>query len=820
MSDRVFTIVLGVVGAVVGFVGSGGNPMGAQLGFMIGSSIGGYIDGRRNPVITFGPRLSDLKVMSSAYGVRIPIIYGTIRIATQVFWSTPLNERSHTDGSGKGGGSPSQKTVTYTYDTSLACLICEGPIEGVTRIWMNNELVYDTTPNATPDQILANDTLAASIRVYTGSTTQAKDPTIVAADGDANTPAYRGVAYIVFDLLQLEKFGNHIPNIEVEVADTVETVINYPYTIVNNVNVFSNEGFGSAKGPYRSTADYNRKRVWASATPTTNKQRVAYLNMADNTTGYIDLQIPATVYNKAVVYVEDLDSLIVIPMGGGLNNVIYYECNPDTGAIKSQSAEWNGAATLGNPVYLYYDKYRKQLLGVGADQNGGYLQIYRLGTIPAGTLVWGPGSTTNQAIITGDLAAAQGLVRYVDLAFDDTWMYWVLSLATSNDIKVYQLDPDRAPNVSGNVFADGWTITLSSATYGLPKAAVAVNSRSCLLVQCCGAPTTIDVKLIELSRASGAVLQVVLPPTQNLITAPERAKNLVIDATETTLYANQFPFNVSDLTLIVANYDATWAGLNTYNGPCNYNGIFVTLGQHTRWDIYPWSRVEVNTAEISVGDIVKDLSSRIGIINALVNTTDIDPLTLHGYVIAAHEMTARAGIEPLACAYQFDAVESDGILKFVRRNHTPAITIPEDDYVIEIGNDGPSDHIVIERKEETELPWTFAVNYMDSFIDYQQGHQYERRLTGSQISNVVTVEFPIAMTASEAGRIVANLMFSAWEARNSFKVTVPKKYAAYEPTDVVTLVKGSNSFQARITNSSDDGFKITHEAVQQDSRNG
>ena len=43
--------------------------------------------------------------------------------------------------------------------------------------------------------------------------------------GVDNTPAYRGVAYIVFDDLQLEKYGNRTPNLEFEVVTIADVPI-------------------------------------------------------------------------------------------------------------------------------------------------------------------------------------------------------------------------------------------------------------------------------------------------------------------------------------------------------------------------------------------------------------------------------------------------------------------------------------------------------------------------------------------------------------------------------------------------------------------
>ena len=50
-----------------------------------------------------------------------------------------------------------------------------------------------------------------------GDEDQAVDPLIAAAEGAGLAPAYRGLAYAVFEDLQLEDFGNRIPSLTFEV---------------------------------------------------------------------------------------------------------------------------------------------------------------------------------------------------------------------------------------------------------------------------------------------------------------------------------------------------------------------------------------------------------------------------------------------------------------------------------------------------------------------------------------------------------------------------------------------------------------------------
>ncbi len=207
------SLVLGAVGAVIGA------PFGmASLGFSIGASLGGYLTAPRPPTLE-GPRLSDLKIQSSNYGDMLPIVYGTARLAGKMIWSLPIKETRHVKKvSGGKGGSKKQKVVSYTYSQTFAVAVCEGPIVGVRKIWANGELIYNVGSDATAATIYSSNQAASGITIYTGSETQTANATIQANVGASLTPAYRGVAYVVFTNLQLAKFGNRTPNLEFEVV--------------------------------------------------------------------------------------------------------------------------------------------------------------------------------------------------------------------------------------------------------------------------------------------------------------------------------------------------------------------------------------------------------------------------------------------------------------------------------------------------------------------------------------------------------------------------------------------------------------------------
>ena len=108
MSTR---LVLSAAGAAVGFVVSGGNPAGAQVGWAIGGIVGGIVD----PDKIYGPKLQDARTQTARDGVPIPIVYGTAAVSGSIIWAGPLVETENED-NGKGG----PVSVTYTYQRSYA----------------------------------------------------------------------------------------------------------------------------------------------------------------------------------------------------------------------------------------------------------------------------------------------------------------------------------------------------------------------------------------------------------------------------------------------------------------------------------------------------------------------------------------------------------------------------------------------------------------------------------------------------------------------------------------------------------------------------
>lgn len=199
------TVLLAAAGSAVG-AGFGGTVFGlsgAVIGRAVGATLGRVIDqrlmGAGSAAVETG-RVERFRVSGASEGATIGRVWGRTRVAGQVIWASRFEETQAESGGGKGA--PKPVTVEYSYSVSLALALCEGRITRVGRIWADGI------------EIVPGD---LNMRVYKGSENQLPDPKIEAVEGAGLVPAYRGVAYVVIEDLDLGRFGNRVPQLSFEV---------------------------------------------------------------------------------------------------------------------------------------------------------------------------------------------------------------------------------------------------------------------------------------------------------------------------------------------------------------------------------------------------------------------------------------------------------------------------------------------------------------------------------------------------------------------------------------------------------------------------
>lgn len=238
-----------VIGLAVGFWLAPAGLIGAYMsaGMSIGLAVGGIVDPPPQQTLEQqGSRLGDLTTQTAEWGTPIRRLFGTYRLTGNVFWSLDLHETKHVEESGEGkggGGGTKTETTWYSYAGSWGISFCEGPVESIRKIWFDSVLVYDGSN-------YSGGLNSENYTFYKGTPDQPIDWYMQQTNAD--TPAYRHVAYIVFRRIELENYGNKIPTVSVEIAEstTVESkVVNLTQDVLPGFDVDNSYSLCRYPGP-------------------------------------------------------------------------------------------------------------------------------------------------------------------------------------------------------------------------------------------------------------------------------------------------------------------------------------------------------------------------------------------------------------------------------------------------------------------------------------------------------------------------------------------------------------------------------------------
>lgn len=215
-----------------------------------------------------------------------------------------------------------------------------------------------------------------------------------------------------------------------------------------------------------------------------------------------------------------------------------------------------------------------------------------------------------------------------------------------------------------------------------------------------------------------------------------------------------------------------------------------------------------------LSEVVSDICVRSGLDESDFDVTALAGIDVRGY-LRTPRMSGRAAIEPLMTAYAFDAVESDGQIKFVLRTADSVATFDADD--LGAGQEGATMLALVEteRAQESELPAQLDVSYMAAGADYQIGSQIVKRSVTSSV-DAQSLRLAMAFDDDEAANICARMLYEIWIGRNTRKWATTIKYSKYEPTDVVDLESDSAIYRVRITDKREAGNLIAWSGIDVD----
>lgn len=149
-------------------------------------------------------KIADFTVSTAEYGSAVPEILGTTRISGNVIYYDDFTAHEHreTQRSGKGGHSSKTVTISYTYTVAVILGLCEGPIQGLKRVWIGKDIY--TYPNDT-----------IQLTLFTGETNQKPWAYTLGKHPD-KALSYSGLAYMA-GVIDLGDSGS-MPNYNFEVV--------------------------------------------------------------------------------------------------------------------------------------------------------------------------------------------------------------------------------------------------------------------------------------------------------------------------------------------------------------------------------------------------------------------------------------------------------------------------------------------------------------------------------------------------------------------------------------------------------------------------
>jgi len=752
-------LALGAVGAGAGAL-IGGSFLGvsaAAWGWQAGVFAGNYFFGPRpQDQHTEGPRASDTRIVSNAYGEMVPIVFGTYPVQGKAIWASAVREVPNTTTQRVGGKGTRKQTVsntTYSYFVDVAYLLCEGETGGLLSVKVNGVTKYDVSTGASSQTLAASAILAAALRFYSGSETQEQDPLILAAEG-LETPAYRGYSICVIEGWDITEYGGKLPShVEFLVSRTGSQ---------GDLDVVTVADLGATDSSSYVVLSLNGD-IYAGADTSSRANRWNFYSGSK-----VGTYVPPTfTYNPVGLTIEGY--AVAAGFGGGLTVL-----RPDG----TTQAYTGGFAFMGQ---------------------GSFSNFYSSGLAAESSSVWWA---------RGDSGSSNSFFR---IAVNNT--AFTLSATQLTGVFCSQM-AKNACGIAGRVYmhaaVDGssqkyvsYVDTGSSSLVQL----VALTAISGILVSASGhiwvgpANSTAERKTIRKYDQDGTLLLTVdINNTEGLTSGwhPFEDPAGFIWAIGIESGSNKRAFQIHPTTgLIIARSE-------------HHVGFMLGFTEDGRSVIWDSSTGNVLLKEIErlgrvtggsypLDDAVGELLERVGFSSGDYNVSSLSSDDLLGYGIGRVN-SLRSIIEPLLPAFRWDLIESDFLLKAVKRTGTVAVTIDEDDLgAYEVGSEPPT-KMISTRLVETDLPLEVFVQYQDADNDYEPGTEYDRRLIGASLEPMV-MQVPMVMTKTGAKQLAETSLYDRWVSRMLHELTLPRKYGKIDPGDVIGV--GDHTLMVREMKSSD-----------------
>lgn len=741
MATLALSYGMGMMGSTMGWGMLG--MTGFQVGWGIGSLIGNAVFSKSQKIE--GPRMSSLDPKLSTHTRVLARIYGTEVAEGNCIWHKKIEEIVVKKESGKGGGSVTNKLYYYYWSFSMS--VCEGEKEPI-KVWADGKLIFDRSNNVVMEKY------PGVITTYTGSETQLPSALQEANEGVGNVSAYRGVCYIDFNRLPLADFGN---------KPVVITSLCTDGTASKVASIVAAGQVGSNYAMMPNKIDI--------VAVTGDELRKFRITDRDSIQEEIELTMPATygMWSAGTPHVDTDGEYAYFPLSKSPNLYI--------GRVNLASLEVERVSDSIGTV----------------TSNDGQIRCDADGNVYA---------TRNQTMFFGfklDMDIAVKMTAITGLSLNHTYMCRGLGLdvwAVAPNTSTGELEFKKYNR--GEVVTAQFTVDVTSQDGEMVGIFYHVAT-GYLIVGSSAATNEGHIYAID-------------PLTETLVwdsgdlgnyTANDTAFSVAAyTATGNYFYAPIFgtskKINLVSGDTVSTELHEDWTGVDSgSNSNLMYDDIThsLLLNQDSIWKILPLDRMN-DTGQVTVQSVLEDLSINAGHVIGDITASDFSA----DYMSFQLDRRApiRNYIEPILGTFFGDIVESDYGIKFVKRSATPDGTVDSDDLIFIDEEKG--DIIKEMSTQEVELPYQIDFVYIDPDLGYQNRPLTHKRYNNACFTrHLETISTPIVITETQAKNIPAKLLNQYWVERWGYKFNLPWKYLEYDPTDVLTVNAGSNTYTIRLT---------------------
>ncbi len=760
-------------------------------------------------------QISDLSVQTSDWGTGIPQIYGVQRIAGNIIWSTDKKLVGGTQGkfggkgggggkSGGGGGKGKKGTGNQGYYTAaVAFALCEGPVAGIKKIWAGGVLIFDDSapvyvPSMNQNQpqgtyvqfetqnqplLSTGGSSLGSWTLYHGTGAQTADPTIVSNGSGLGTNgvpyqtvnnqngntytygspqfgkqgtacAYRGVAYIVFDALNLG-FGGTMPQLTFEVVGAQPTLVLNQLVLTQPVKTISN--INSTFAAELVDGQY----LYASL----DLQPLHQMSINVLTGNVVNIQNDPSGGNWSPVGAALLQQASSTIYSGG---PVYHEGSIPNGLFTGISIYGSGIS--GSPAFI------------------AAMASFELNDLPYFVGVVGSSYFIVQPFLTTTQWPQQGGLNTVEpFIFTPSATPYSQSIAyTNNKLPVingvaYLIATTSTAGIYDLVGFDGQQFTQVGGI-ALPAQPTSIFGDGTDVYAACGVNQATEIYKITTTGVVSLWLTIHLTVSGGASYNFQFAQGYLfaIQRGGTAFYK----FNADGSIRYSVN-----SGFTDLEFAFPYGSGFVLGGTTSSGFGYALSNygdTEIVPQQVDLSSAVSDICSRAGLTNYDVSLL---PAT-------AVQLTRKAGIaardilKALCQVYLVDMVDSAGTLRFVPKgqNISAQIGIEEVGFSVLSEAQVPAAPYSLTRSQGYDLPRSVTIEYTSALIQFNRYAQQFQIMfpEGKDIKTSV----PLTLGDMQALNVAMFLCASPHIEKSAYAWTLSFKWLALEPGDVVQMPWG------------------------------